>query len=62
MPNYDYKCKKCGTVVEIFHRVSDDTKYKCDKCGSILVKKLSPGVGIIFRGSGFYETDYKRKS
>ena len=62
MPNYDYKCKKCGDVVEVFHRISDESKYMCKKCGSELVKQLSAGAGIIFKGSGFYTTDYKRKT
>ncbi len=57
MPFYDYKCKKCGHVFEALHPV-DQTVDACEKCGGS-VKRLFHPVGIIFKGSGFYATDYK---
>ncbi len=57
MPFYDYKCKECGHVFEAVHTV-DQTVDTCEKCGG-KVKRLFHPVGIIFKGSGFYATDYK---
>ncbi len=57
MPFYDYKCSKCGHVFEAFHAV-DENVDACEKCGGG-VKRLFHPVGIIFKGSGFYATDYK---
>ncbi len=63
MPTYDYECTKCGHKLEIFHRMSESPKKICPKCKkSGLVKLIGSGTGIIFKGSGFYETDYKKKS
>ena len=61
MPTYDYECEKCG-VFEHKQSIKDDAFEKCPKCGGSGIKRLvSRGSGIIFKGSGFYETDYKRK-
>ncbi len=57
MPFYDYKCGECGHVFEAFHAV-DEGIDACEKCGG-RVKRLFHPVGIIFKGSGFYATDYK---
>ena len=63
MPTYDYKCKKCNSCHEIFHSMNDVNKSNCPSCGeNSLEKQVSSGSGIIFKGSGFYETDYKRKA
>ena len=60
MPTYEYQCLKCGRVFEVFQKMSDDPLVECDKCRGSLRKLFSPGGGIIFKGSGFYATDYKR--
>jgi len=57
MPFYDYKCSDCGHVFEVGHPV-DQNADACEKCGGS-VKRLFHPVGIIFKGSGFYATDYK---
>jgi len=61
MPTYSYECKECGHVTDEFHAMSAKPRVKCAQCGSTRTKKLlGTGAGIIFKGSGFYETDYKR--
>lgn len=62
MPTYDYFCKACEQELEIFHPINDSAK-ECPNCkGMDLQKLISAPSGIVFNGSGFYETDYKRKS
>ena len=63
MPAYDYECEKCGKVFERSHKMTDPPVKKCpfDGCGGKVHKLMSAGA-VIFKGSGFYETDYKRKS
>jgi putative FmdB family regulatory protein len=61
MPTYDYECKACGHVFETMHAMSAPALRKCPECGKLkLVRLISGGAGVIFKGSGFYETDYKR--
>jgi putative FmdB family regulatory protein len=60
MPTYDYKCPGCGTVFERVQKMKDPHVAKCPKCGAKAERQLSGGHGIVFKGSGFYETDYKR--
>ncbi len=61
MPTYDYKCQKCGHVFEVFHAMSASPKVVCEKCGDGKVKRLiGAGAGLIFKGTGFYQTDYKK--
>jgi putative FmdB family regulatory protein len=63
MPTYDYRCQACGADFERFQKMSDSVLRKCPVCGRLKLKRLmGSGAGIIFKGSGFYETDYKRKS
>jgi|GEM_PF-760568 putative FmdB family regulatory protein len=64
MPNYDYECSACGAVFEVFQSMTAEPLKKCEKCGkSGKVRRLiGTGAGIIFKGSGFYATDYCRKS
>lgn len=63
MPTYTYACKKCDHEMDVFHSMNDAPKVKCAECGSSRMKKLiGIGAGIIFKGSGFYETDYKTKT
>jgi putative FmdB family regulatory protein len=58
MPTYGYRCSKCGHEFEILQRITDEPLKTCPKCQGKLTKKLYP-VGISFKGSGFYTTDYK---
>jgi len=62
MPTYEYECKKCGAVFEAFQRMTAPPLTKCKECGAKgTVKRLvGSGAGVIFKGSGFYATDYKR--
>jgi len=62
MPTYEYKCPKCGTRFERLQKISAPPGAKCPKCGSKAERLISGGTGIVFKGSGFYETDYKRPS
>ena len=58
MPTYGYRCSNCGHQFEIVQRISDEPLKACPKCQGKLSKMLYP-VGISFKGSGFYTTDYK---
>jgi putative FmdB family regulatory protein len=63
MPTYEYACSKCGHGFEQFQSMRDDPLKKCPKCGKPALKRLlGTGAGLIFKGSGFYITDYKNKS
>ena len=59
MPTYDYKCKKCGNIFEVFQKITDDPVKTCPECGGKVYRLISGGVGIIFKGNGFYVTDNK---
>jgi putative FmdB family regulatory protein len=61
LPLYEYRCRKCGTVVEKIQKFSDTPLTKCEKCGGKLEKLVSASA-IQFKGSGWYVTDYARKS
>ena len=62
MPTYEYECDACGHAFEEFQYMSDAPLKKCPSCGKKKLNRLiGAGAGIIFKGSGFYETDYKRK-
>lgn len=61
MPLYEYKCEDCGEELEVIQKSSEPLKKKCPKCGGKLKKKLS-APAIQFKGSGFYITDYAKKS
>jgi putative FmdB family regulatory protein len=62
MPTYDYKCLDCGHRFEAFQSMTDEPLTACDECGGQVKRLIGSGAGIIFKGSGFYETDYKKKS
>lgn len=62
MPTYEYECGKCGFCFEKFQSMSDEPLKKCPKCRCKVKRLVGRGAGIIFKGSGFYETDYKRKT
>ena len=59
MPTYKYVCKKCDYQFEIFQNMKEDSLDYCPKCGGQVVRKIDKGSGIIFKGKGFYQTDYK---
>jgi putative FmdB family regulatory protein len=62
MPTYSYECRKCGHVFDVFHAMSATPKVHCEECNSSRMERLiGIGSGIIFKGSGFYETDFKEK-
>jgi putative FmdB family regulatory protein len=63
MPTYEYECKACKHEFEIFQSMKDDALTKCPECGKDKLRRLiGTGAGIIFKGSGFYETDYRSSS
>ncbi|MBU1045388.1 MAG: zinc ribbon domain-containing protein [Candidatus Omnitrophica bacterium] len=63
MPTYDYECLSCGYLFELFQQMSENPIKKCPECGKNTAKRhIGAGLGIIFKGSGFYETDYKRNN
>ena len=62
MPTYQYECNGCGHAFEILQSMTDKKLKKCPKCSKDkLVRLIGSGTGVIFKGSGFYETDYKKK-
>ena len=63
MPTYDYVCGACGAELEIFQSMTEAPKRKCPECGKQkLTRRIGAGAGILFRGSGFYQTDYRSDS
>ena len=62
MPTYEYICGHCGHEFEQFQSIKARQLRKCPKCGKLSLNRLiGTGAGVIFKGSGFYETDYKKK-
>ena len=60
MPNYDYLCDACKHAFELFQSMKDEPIKKCPKCKKPKVRRLiGTGGGILFKGSGFYQTDYR---
>lgn len=63
MPTYDYKCDNCDHLMEVFQSITAKPLRKCPECGKLKLKRLlGTGAGLIFKGSGFYETDYRSES
>jgi len=62
MPTYDYKCQDCGNTFEHFQAMSDDPLKVCPECGGELKRLIGGGLGVIFKGSGFYVTDNRSGS
>ena len=61
MPTYEYACKKCGHTFETYQSIKDEPLRKCPACKKAGLQRLiSGGAGLIFKGTGFYETDYRR--
>lgn len=60
MPTYDYECNACGHLFELFQGINDPIKRKCPECGRLKLQRLfGTGAAVVFKGSGFYETDYR---
>jgi putative FmdB family regulatory protein len=63
MPTYEYRCKACEHAWEEFQSIKSDPSKKCPECGKLKAQRIiSAGGGIIFKGSGFYQTDYRSDS
>jgi putative FmdB family regulatory protein len=63
MPTYDYECDACGHAFELFQYISEDPKKKCPDCGKRKLRRLfGTGAAVMFKGSGFYQTDYRSDS
>jgi putative FmdB family regulatory protein len=63
MPTYDYRCKACDHEFELFQSMTASVKKKCPECNKLSLERLiGTGAAVIFKGSGFYETDYRSKS
>jgi putative FmdB family regulatory protein len=59
MPTYEYRCPACGTEFEKFQKMSEEPVAECPSCGKNAERRLSGGAGLLFKGSGFYITDYR---
>ncbi len=62
MPTYEYRCRDCGHEFEEFQRMTDEALCECPKCHGRLKRLIGRGAGVIFKGSGFYQTDYRSES
>ena len=63
MPTYDYECDACGHEFELFQSISEPVKKKCPECSKQKLRRLfGSGAAIVFKGSGFYQTDYRSDS
>lgn len=62
MPTYEYECQECGHVFEAFQNMTDAPLRSCPACTGKVKRLLGTGAGVVFKGSGFYETDYKRNA
>ncbi len=63
MPTYDYECDACGHEFELFQGINDPVQRKCPKCGKLKLRRLfGTGAAVVFKGSGFYQTDYRSDS
>lgn len=63
MPTYDYECDACGHTFELFQSIKDGAKRKCPECGRLKLRRLfGTGAAVVFKGSGFYQTDYRSES
>jgi putative FmdB family regulatory protein len=62
MPTYEYKCKKCNNIFEKLQSIKAKSIEKCPKCSGVVERIIGIGGGVLFKGSGFYQTDYRSKS
>ncbi len=59
MPTYEYECLKCGNEFELFESITAEPTKRCPECRGKVKRLLGTGAGILFKGSGFYQTDYR---
>lgn len=62
MPTYEYRCSDCGHAFDLFQRMSDVPGAECGECGGRAERLISGGAGLLFKGEGFYITDYRSES
>jgi len=62
MPTYEYKCLDCGKHFDVVQKMTDPHLEKCIHCGGRVQRLIGEGAGVIFKGSGFYCTDYSHKT
>jgi putative FmdB family regulatory protein len=63
MPTYDYECDNCGHKFELFQSMKDEPQRKCPQCKKLKLRRLfGTGAALMFKGSGFYQTDYRSDS
>jgi len=63
MPTYEYECDACGHVFDVFQSITEPKKKKCPECGKPKLRRLfGAGAAVVFKGSGFYQTDYRSES
>lgn len=62
MPTYEYKCLECGCRFEAFQSMKDEPLTACEECGGQVKRLIGTGAGLLFKGSGFYGTDYRSDS
>jgi len=60
MPTYDYKCSACEYRFEVFQGINEQPLRQCPRCNGMVQRIIGSGSGLIFKGSGFYITDYKK--
>jgi putative FmdB family regulatory protein len=61
MPTYEYECTHCNKVFEVFQKITDAPLKNCPKCNKKIKRLIGGGSGLIFKGSGFYSTDYRKQ-
>ena len=59
MPTYEYECLKCGHEFELFQRITEPPRKRCPVCRGKVQRAIGAGAGLLFKGSGFYSTDYR---
>jgi putative FmdB family regulatory protein len=63
MPTYEYECDSCGHAFDVFQSITEPKKRKCPECGKPKLRRLfGAGAAVMFKGSGFYQTDYRSES
>jgi putative FmdB family regulatory protein len=62
MPTYEYECEECGHRFEQLQKMSDDPLRECPECGGPVRRLIGAGSGVIFKGKGFYATDYRNQN
>ena len=62
MPTYEYECEKTGRRFEVFQNMSDDPLKQCPECGGKARRLIGKGAAVIFKGSGFHATDYRKSA